>query len=465
MVRKNIFPLTRVHEPLRVDVEIENGRVADAWVSSHLFRGWEQMMVGRDVRDVPLFTQRICGICSSAHAVADSMALEQATGLAPTPNGQHLINLILAADTLQNHLRHFYFLVLYDYASADLPPWVPRPPRPDLRLPKKVNDAIVEHGVTAVRVSALAHQLMTLFGAKAPHQQTIMVTGVTQQLDADRIKAAGALVREIKYFVEGIYIPDTLTIGEHYKEYYDIGQFNNFLSYGMFPDPVTRQRTAFRPGVIVDRGAAEQVDAGQISEAVRHSWYREGTDGQPRTESTVPDRDKPDAYSWIKAPRYGGLPFEGGPLARGWVNGDYRRGTGTMDRIVACALETLKICRLAEGWLSLLVPGQPSLRPYTLPPQGEGVGLTDVMRGALGHWLKYQDGKIRHFQIITPTAWKFSPRDAAGKRGPVEEALVGTPVADPDSPIEVGRVVRAFDPCLTCAVHVINAPKAQPFLI
>jgi Ni,Fe-hydrogenase I large subunit len=118
MTRKTIFPLTRIHEPIRIDVEIEGGRVTDAWISSQLFRGWEQMLVGRDVEDAILFTQRICGICSSAHAVAASIALQQATGLAPTANGQHLTNLILAADIIQNHLRHFYFLSLPDYAAG-----------------------------------------------------------------------------------------------------------------------------------------------------------------------------------------------------------------------------------------------------------------------------------------------------------------------------------------------------------
>ncbi|MDT8902951.1 nickel-dependent hydrogenase large subunit [Anaeroselena agilis] len=467
MARKTIFPMTRIHEPIRVDVEVEGGRVTDAWVSSHLYRGWEQMMPGRDVRDSILFTQRICGICSSAHAVADCLALQQATGLAPTVNGQHLINLILAADIIQNHLRHFYLLALPDYAAGpDTPPWTPRPPKPDFRLPAKTSAELVGRLPAAVRIAASAHELMAMFGAKAPHQQTIMVTGVTQQTNADQIKAATAIVRQIKYFIEGVHIPDVLTVAAHYPDYYTIGKGNgNFLSFGMFPDPLTGRR-AIRAGVQTGGGAVGDVDAALISEEIRYSWYREGSGGRPDTENTVPDRDKPDAYSWTKAPRYKGLAFESGPLPRAVLNGEYReKGGGVMDRLIARAHETLKLCRLAEGWLAQLVPGQPSLRPYTLPPQGEGAGLTDVMRGALGHWLKFKDGKIQHHQVVTPTTWKFSPRDASGRRGVVEEALIGTPVADLASLVEVGRVVRSFDPCFTCAVHAVNLPNAKPLII
>lgn len=467
MARKTIFPMTRLHEPMRIDVEIAGGRVADAWISSHLYRGWEQMMIGRDVRDTILYTQRVCGICSTAHAAADALALQQATGLAPTVNGQHLINLILAADIIQNHLRHFYILTLPDYAAGpDTPPWTPRHAKPDLRLPPKANAALVDHLPAGIATSARAHELLAMFGAKAPHQQTIMVTGVTQQLNADNVMAAGALLREIRYFVEGVYLPDAQTIAAYYPDYHTIGRGGgNFISFGMFPDPHTGLR-AFRAGVRFADGTAEEVDAAQISEDIRYGWYREGTGGRPDTATTVPDPDKPGAYSWTKAPRYKGRSVESGPLPRAILSGEYRgKGTGVADRIIARAQETLKLCRLAEAWLARLVPGQPTLQPYTLPPRGEGVGLTDVMRGALGHWLKFEGGKIQHHQIITPTAWKFSPRDGSGQRGSVEEALIGTPVADEASMVEVGRVVRSFDPCFTCAVHVINAPGAKPLVI
>lgn len=462
MTRKVIFPVTRVHEPLRVDVEIEGGRVVDAWVSSLLFRGFEPIMAGRDPRDASLFLQRICGICSTAHAIAAAMAQQEAFGVVPTPNGQLLTNLIFAADLIQNHLRHFYVLVLYDYvAGPAVPPFIPRP-KGDFRLPPKTNDELSQHGVKGIEMAVRAHEMLAVFGAKAPHQQTIMASGVTEQATSERIMAYRAVLREIKHFVETVYLADVLTIAEYYKDYYDIGAgYGNLLSYGMFPQPATGRR-AIGAGVVIGKNATENLDGGQITENIHYSWYRDdGETRHPGEGETQPDRDKAEAYSWIKAPRYRGLAFEGGPLARAWIDNDWRRGISVLDRIIARARETLKVCRLAEQWLDELAPGGPTLRPFEPPPQGAGVGLTDAMRGPLGHWFSYQEGKIRRYQIITPTTWNFSPRDASGKRGAAEEALIGTPVADPDSLIEVGRVVRSFDPCFTCAVHAYPAGRMR----
>lgn len=219
MARKTIFPVTRVHEPLRVDVEVEGGRVVDAWVGSHLFRGFEPIMAGRDPRDAALFLQRICGICSSAHAIAASMAQQQAFQVTPTPNGQLMTNLIFAADIIQNHLRHFYALAFYDYVRGpDYSPYAPRP-RGDLRLPLKVNAELQEHGMRGARMAARAHEMLAIFGAKAPHQQTIMATGVTEQAATERIMAYQGILGELKDFISNVHIPDVLTIGEYYKDY------------------------------------------------------------------------------------------------------------------------------------------------------------------------------------------------------------------------------------------------------
>lgn len=464
MTRRIIFPVTRIHEPLRVDVEIAGGRVTDAWVGGHLFRGWEPMMTGRDPRDAALFTQRICGICSSAHAVAASLAQRQAFGVEPPPNGQHLTNLIFAADIIQNHLRHFYGLVLYDYVRGpEMPPYLPRP-KADYRLPQKTNDEILAHAKTAADMAARAHEMMAIFGAKAPHQQTIMPTGVTEGAVSERIMAYRAILREIRSFVEGVFLADVLTIAEHYKDYYTIGGgYGNFMSFGLFPSPVTGKR-AFDAGIVAGSGAVQPLDTAKITEDIRYSWYAQSEHSRPEEGATIPDRSKADAYSWSKAPRYDGRPVESGPLARGWLSGEWRRGISVMDRIIARAKETLKICRLAEEWLGLLIPGGPSLFPFTPPPQGSGAGLTDAMRGSLGHWFSYKNGKVTHYQIVTPTTWNFSPRDDAGRRGPVEEALIGTPAAT-DSLVEVGRVVRSFDPCFSCAIHIIDRPQATPFVI
>ncbi|VBB05942.1 nickel-dependent hydrogenases large subunit signature 1 [Lucifera butyrica] len=461
MTVKTIFPVTRVHEPLRVDVDVQGGKVVDAWVSSTLFRGFEAMMYGRDPRDAALFTQRICGICSSAHAIAGTLAQQEAFGVAAPSNGQLLTNLIFAADMIQNHLRHFYLLAFYDYVMGpDRPPFVPRQ-KGDYRLPKKVNDTLLAHGDTGIDMAMRAHEMMAVFGAKAPHQQTILPTGVTEMASTDRIMAYSGILKEITAWVEQTMLEDTMTIADHYRDYYDIGSgYGNLMSYGIFPAPVTGVRD-FAPGLIINRGAVEALDVAQIAEDIRFSWYRQNGDSRPPVQgTTVPDREKEGAYSWVKAPRYHGQAVEGGPLARGWINGDYRRGISVMDRIVARTRETAKLCRLAAEWLEQLLPGAPTFTPYTPKTQGEGVGLTDAMRGALGHWLSVREGKVVHYQIVPPSTWNFSPRDGGGKRGPVEEALLGTPVADADSLIEVGRVVRSFDPCFSCAVHALTLPGA-----
>lgn len=457
MAVQTIFPVTRIHEPLRADVEVQNGKITDAWLGAHLFRGMESMLQNRDPRDAALFTQRICGICSSAHAIAASMAQQQAFKVQPTPAGQHITNLIFAADIIQNNLRHFYMLVLYDYVKGpDIPPYVPRP-QGDYRLPPKVNAELLQHAKEATIQSVRAHEAMAVFGAKAPHQQTILATGVTEQASVERIMAYSSILQELTEWVENFHINDVMTIAEYYKDYYSIGAgYGNFFSVGMFPAPLTGDR-AFKAGLVVNQGQPGPLDVNHFGEEIRYSWYKDDAAQRSPVEGrTEPNRDKTEAYSWVKAPRYQEMPLECGSLARGFVNGDYRRGVSVMDRLIARAKETLKICKLAQGFLHEIVPNSPSYQPFTPPDTGSGVGLTDAMRGVLGHWMEYKHNKVTHYQVVTPTTWNFSPRDSRGIRGPVEQALIGTPVADGGGLIEAGRVIRSFDPCFTCAVHVLE---------
>jgi hydrogenase large subunit len=199
------------------------------------------------------------------------------------------------------------------------------------------------------------------------------------------------------------------------------------------------------------------VDVKQITEDVTHSWYQDKTsDLNPASGATVPQFPKADAYSWLKAPRYSGAPYEAGPLARMWVNGDYQRGISVMDRHLARAQETFKIASAMRGWVSQLQSGGAVYTPASTPQTATAYGLTEAPRGALGHWLQIGNGKISRYQVVTPTCWNASPRDGSGKRGPIEEALIGTPVADANQPVEVVRVIHSFDPCLSCAVHVMR---------
>jgi hydrogenase large subunit len=139
-----------------------------------------------------------------------------------------------------------------------------------------------------------------------------------------------------------------------------------------------------------------------------------------------------------------------------WVNGDYTNGISVLDRLAARALETKKIADAMVGWLDELTPGNPSYTYKATPVTASGIGLTEAPRGALGHWIDITNSEISRYQVVTPTAWNASPRDDLDQPGPIEQALIGTPVAEPTKPIEVLRVVHSFDPCLACSVHMVR---------
>jgi hydrogenase large subunit len=263
-------------------------------------------------------------------------------------------------------------------------------------------------------------------------------------------------LKRVNGFIRDKMIPDVFTLADAYQDYYEIGSRSpNLLAYGLFPRDENDDERYFQGGAWIG-GEPQELDPSLIEEHVTSSWYTQDREpAHPSQGQTELCRDKEGAYSWIKAPRYGGESMEGGPLARLWIRGDYRRGISTMDRLVARALDAQKIGELMEAWLEELRPGEPVYTPFEVPREAEGVGLTGAMRGPLGHWLRIEGGRIAHYQIITPTAWNLAPRDKAGKLGPVEEALIGTPIEDEKEPIEIGRVVRAFDVCSSCASHVI----------
>jgi len=462
MVKKRILPLTRIHEPMKVEVEVNNGQVTDAWISSTMFRGFELMLQNRDPRDTAIYAQRICGICSTAHAKAGTMALEEAYNVQPTPNGFFIRNLIIGADFIQNHLRQFYVLALPDYARG--PATSPFRPllKGDYKIPEKTEKKLFDNYWKAAELSAKAHQMLAIWGAKAPHQQTILPGGVTEKPTAEKINMFTALLKEADKFVTEKYIPDVYTIAEYYPEYYQLGRgYGNLISYGMFPEDSNDKRR-FRAGVIENLSQKpEKFNPDYIGEEVKHAYYtRADIQRHPYAEETVPNMDKPEAYSWVKSPRYKDKPFEGGPLARLWINGKYQRGVSVLDRIITRALETKEIINLMYEWLEKINLGQPTLNKYEAKSVAQGAGLTDTMRGNLGHWLKIKNGRTAHYQVITPSAWNFASRDRNNRRGPAEEALIGTPVENLDSLIEVGRVIRSFDPCFSCSVHLIKGDRS-----
>jgi len=210
---------------------------------------------------------------------------------------------------------------------------------------------------------------------------------------------------------------------------------------------------------------------------VKHSWYEDDTTGlHPSQGQTKPNPKKDGAYSWLKAPRYKGQVYEVGPLARiavGYAAGDPKIKElvdqvlghfkaspdalfSVLGRHAARALCALLIARQLERWVLELKPGEPAYIPYEIPEEAEGVGIIDAARGALGHWIRIKDKKIANYQCVVPTTWNASPKDDMGNPGPIEQALIGTKIRDEENPFEIVRIVRSFDPCIACAVHLLD---------
>lgn len=459
-----IDPVTRIegHLKIEVTIEVDEGvqQVVDARASGTLFRGFESILVGRQPDDAQHITQRICGVCPVSHGLASVLAQDAVAGVTVPDNARIMRNLVLGANYIQSHILHFYHLAVQDFVDGpDMPPW-----QPSWKADKRITDAgivgtLVGHYVAALDMRRKAQEMGALFGGRLPHPPAFIPGGFTTQPDAERIGRFQTYLHELKDFIQDVYIPDVTLAGQVYHDYYDIGRgYGNLLAFGVF------DLDASGSAKLLDRGAFANgttdpapVDVDAITEHVAHSWYSNRTnDLRPSDGATEPQYPKGDAYSWLKAPRYGGVPYEVGPLARMWVNGDYREGVSVMDRHAARAREAQKVALAMDSWLGQLEVGRPVYTEHRRRSFGAACGLTEAPRGALGHWLRVGGGRIDGYQVVTPTCWNASPRDSDGQRGPIEEALIGTPVGDINEPVEVVRVIHSFDPCLACAVHVMR---------
>lgn len=455
-------PVTRLegHLNLHITIDTVDGlqQVVDAKAVGGLFRGFEKLLIGRDPRDAQHITQRICGVCPVAHSHAAVRALDQALDVKVPDNGRILRNLTNGANFVESHILHFYLLSLPDYmAGPAMPPW-----QADWQVDRRLSDSdtqsLMQHYLQAIEMRRKGDQLTALFGGRSPHPPAFVPGGFTANARLERIQTFGQLLDELIPFIEGSYLPDVERIAGVYDDYFALGQGpQNLLAYGAFDLNVEGTQSLFVSGIAAQgqtQGAPFDIE--QIREHVHFGWFRNTEPAHPAGSSTEPQHPKDEAYTWLKAPRYEGLPFEVGPLARMWINGDYRAGISVMDRHLARAQEALKVARAMKDWLLQLEPEGPVYQPSNVPAQGTSVGLTEAPRGALGHWLKIENRKIAHYQVISPTTWNTSPRDDTGVPGPLEQALLGTPVLDAEKPIEVMRVIHAFDPCLDCATHVMR---------
>ncbi|MGE5485582.1 MAG: nickel-dependent hydrogenase large subunit [Ignavibacteriales bacterium] len=471
-----VTPATRVSGLLSVEVLVDGNVVVDAKASGGQFRGFEMMMTGRRATDAPYFTQRVCGICSAAHAYAGALAADRAYGNELPPNAWILRNFILGSEILQNQIRHFYLLGLPDYVEFPPVPPFQRPDGADFRLGASATARMLDNYVRAVEASRKCHEMLCVFGGKAPHQHGMVPGGVSVPVTADRVLKCLSLLEDIIAFFDDCYLPDTETIAAAYQDYFHIGgRPARFFSSGLFRAGPRMDTPLTPPGVLCD-GRLAPVDTSFIREELRSSWL---TSRGPYA-TPEPDPYKPGAYTWCTAPRYHGLAFEVGPLARQSVKAAYERaqagiaagprpanvactggsafprGAATMDRIVARTVEAREIASMLWDFLKALEPGGPTVSHNPSPVESCVSAMVEVPRGALNHTMLLEGEQVLRYNIITPTAWNFSPHDDLGNPGPVEEALIGTRLADPGRPDEIGRIVRAFDPCMSCATHVIR---------
>jgi len=498
-----IDPITRIEGHLKIDVTVENGVVKDAASSGTLFRGFEILLKDRDPYDAQHLTQRICGVCPTAHAMASALNLDSAFGIADKipDNGRVLRNLIQGANFIMSHILHFYHLAALDYVdvtkvaeydgndrellsvkdfilravdagdNAMLGPFYPRY-EGDYRLPAEVDQAAVAHYVQALNMRRLAQEMSAIFSGRMPHSVAIVPGGVTETPTVDKIAEFLWKLEELRHFVDTVYIPDVLAVAGVYSDYFGIGQgCGNLLSYGVFDLDVNADLSKRKR--LLDQGTTSAtdltyhpLDPSKITEDIKNSWYSSGSGLNPSQGETEPDRDKAGGYSWVKAPRYNGDVYEVGPLARMAVT--YTNGEPTVQQLVndtlamfgagpealfsvlgrhaARALETKFVADKMPGWLLELKPGEPVCAEWETPVEAEGMGLWEAPRGTVGHWISIENSKIANYQCVPPTNWNVSPRDDSGQPGPIEQALIGTRVQDESNPFEVVRIVRSFDP-------------------
>ncbi len=494
------IPLNRVEGDLEIRVELDGyGVVTDAWSSGTMYRGFENLLTGRGSLDGLVLTPRICGACSTSHLFAAVRALDAIANVPVTGTGQRIRNVALMAETAQNDLRQAFLMFAVDFANAahrDEPMWA----EAVARYRPLQGDTVVQ----CIRATKHLLEIVAILGGQWPHSSFMVPGGVVSlptQIDVMRCRQIVAGMRD---FYQRRILGCTL---ERWSEVRtaadldawleeceahrdgDLGFFLRFgralkidgggrgherhLSVGGFEIPEGSAvkspdgGTMFRPGAFIDQDGLHPFDQARITEHVAHSWfvtYEGGLhpfDGETRPYATGKEGHK---YSWAKAPRYADQPAETGALSEMLAARDplftdlvATGGPNSLTRELARIARPATYLPTMDQWLAEIgSESGPSCPEQVAVEEGRGFGLVHAARGALGHWVTVRDRKLTHYQIITPTAWNGSPRDAAGVRGPWEQALVGTKVADPENPVEVGYVIRSFDPCLVCTVHALN---------
>ncbi len=498
------IPLNRAEGDLEINVEVTDGVITEAWSSGTMYRGFEAMMMGRGSLDGLVITPRICGICSMTHLTAAAEALDDITGIKPPDNARRLRNLALMVETMQSDVRQPILMFMVDFASSEAYQQHPLGPEAIARYNPLEGRAAIE----VIRETKRLLEMIAIIGGQWPHTSFIVPGGVTSMPEASKILQCKMILTHFRQWYERTILGCTIerwlaiTNLDELDEWLQesnthrssevgflirfarkadldtIGQGpNRFLSFGnlTLPEVTAVSGTA---GRLIASGIAtgtsnSHFDPSEITEDVSNSWFEE----EDKPLHPFQGVTKPYAsgqggqlYSWVKAPRYGGKVVETGPLAEKIIGEDQlftdmlqQSGPNVLIRELARLTRPAGQFHPMSVWLNELLeePDGAFYQRVDGIPDGEGAGLIQAARGALGHWVKIVNEKISHYQVITPSSWNGSPRDERGDRGAWEEALIGTPIKDINNPVEAGHVIRSYDPCLVCAVHTIRQGKRK----
>lgn len=557
MTRSIIDPITRIEGHLRVEMEVDNGVVTDAWVSGGCFRGMELVVQDRTPEDAAQIVQRICGVCPVSHTHASSLAGEAAYGIV-IPNQARIIrNLVEGGQFLHSHILWLYTLAALDYVnplnalnanvgkaydlmeaagtscSTDLKTlmgtltkfanngqlsifsggWFLDGQAPEAyKLDPEADLICTAHYLEALNMQAKASEICGLIGGKMPHIMTLVPGGTAFVPTEEKLDELYSITREIRDWVDSTMLPDTKIIASAYPEALGFGRgCGRYVAWGVFQRENFEMADRYMPSGVVysnDGLRLEDPDPSLIKEYVGHSWYvgdsnlnpKEGVTDPLYTEYYVAGTEHEenghmigtvnDRYTWSKGPSYNGECMEAGPFSR--VLAAYLRGgeknryivnnldklmadlnltlpqlQSTLGRVAARQVECSYIAHLMVDWVDELIEAlKGGDSEYFRAPEhltGYGCGMWEAPRGALYHDEHVDNGRITGYQIIIPTTWNIAPRNAEGVRGPMEQALIGTPVANVDAPINALRTVHSFDPCTACAVHVSEPATGKHF--
>ncbi|PRM91424.1 hydrogenase 2 large subunit [Arcobacter cryaerophilus gv. occultus] len=560
MTKKHLVvdPITRIEGHLRIEAIIdENNVITDAYSSSTMFRGIEEILKGRDPRDCGLLAMRICGVCTGTHYQRSIEAVENAFSVTIPKNARLVRNLIQGALYLHDHVVHFYHLHALDW--VDITKALEADPKQTVAEAQKwaglsgqrawnasedvyiqVKDRVqkyikqgrlgifgnaywgsegfkltpeqnligLSHYLDALELQRDLAKMMAIFGGKNPHPQSFVVGGVTCVQDIKnpaRIAEFKQLLKRGRKFIKEAYLPDVYMAGTMYGEEAlngTGGGLGNYMSYGGFnldDLPFYKSKKLFPAGIVKNKDLSKvyEVDEAKITEDVTHAWYKGNTNLHPfdgvtepnytgfgKKENNIAYLDTQNKYSWIKSPLYNDERMEVGPLARmivGFASNDelikkYVTNFltnanlpatvlfSTVGRTAARAIESELMADVMMDWVDELAlnAANGDLSTWTefdfnkVAKDAKGIGLEEAPRGALGHWVKIKDGKVVNYQTVVPSTWNAAPRDYKGRMGAYEAALIGTKVANVEQPLEILRTIHSFDPCIACAVHLID---------